>query len=107
MAATAVTVDRGRQQFGGIFSDIWKVKATIDFASVLNAAKAVDTVAVPGVALGDVVIAVSLGVDVVDLALDAQVTAANEVSVVAVNATGGTVDLASTTIKLVVARPNF
>lgn len=107
MAATAVTIQAGDQQFRGIFERVWKVKATIDFASALTAAESADTVAVPGVALGDMVIACSLGVDVVDLVVNANVTAANEVSVVVANVTGGTVDLASTTIKLVVARPNF
>ena len=63
-----------------------------------------DTVAVPGVALGDMVLSASLAVDVAGLIVTGYVSAANTVSIRFQNETGGTVDLASATLRLVVAR---
>jgi hypothetical protein len=104
MAATSVSARRGTDQFRGVFSDTWSVTATLDLASVADAETQVDTVAVPGVALGDVVLACSFGVDAAGLSITAYVSAADTVTVAANNNTGGAVNLASTTIKLVVAR---
>lgn len=105
--ATAVTSLQGKQQFQGMFNEMWAVKATINVDSLNDGVGDLDTVAVPGVALGDIVLGVSLGVDVAGLTVTAYVSAANTVTVRFQNESGGTVDLASTTIKLVVARPNF
>jgi hypothetical protein len=58
-------------------------------------------VTVPGAALGDLALA-SFGVDVADLHIDAQVTAANTVTLTIVNLTGAAVDLASTTVRVLV-----
>ena len=107
MPASSVTVKQGRQQLGGVFSNIWTAKGTIDFGSVADGDEAVDTIAVPGVALGDVVIGVSASVDVADLNLTAAVTAANEVTVQVNNNTGGAIDLASAVYKVVVGRTVF
>jgi hypothetical protein len=107
MAASSVTVKQGRQQLGGVFSNIWTAKGTIDFGSVADGDEAVDTIAVPGVALGDVVIGVSASIDVADINLTAAVTAANEVTVQANNNTGGAIDLASAVYKVVVGRTVF
>lgn len=107
-AATAVVSHRGRTQFQGIFSDMWTVKATLDAGSVADGAGETQTVAVPGVALGDMVLGISLGVDLVDMTVTGYVQAANAVEVRIQNESGaGPVDLASTTIKLVIARPSF
>lgn len=57
------------------------------------------TVTVAGAKVGDFAIA-SLGVDVVDCVLDAQVTAANTVSVVVGYLHDVTVDLASSTLRV-------
>jgi hypothetical protein len=107
MAASSVTVKQGREQLGGVFSNIWVAKGTIDFGSVADGDEVVDTIAVPGVALGDVVIGVSASVDVADLNLTAAVTAANEVTVQVNNNTGGAIDLASAVYKVVVGRTVF
>ena len=107
MAASSVTVKQGRQQLGGVFSNIWTAKGTIDFGSVADGDEAVDTIAVPGVALGDVVIGVSASIDVADINLTAAVTGANEVTVQANNNTGGAIDLASAVYKVVVGRTVF
>lgn len=106
-AATAITYERGAEQFGGIFSEVWLVKATLDAASLIDAAGETDTVAVPGVALGDIVLGVSFGVDLAGITVTAYVSAANVVTLRVQNESTATVDLASTTIKLVIGRPAF
>lgn len=105
--ATSVVSNRARQQFQGLYNDMWAVRATMDVASLIDAAGETNTIAVPGVALGDMVIGVSMGVDTAGITVTAWVSAANVVSVRFQNESGGTLDLASTTVRVVVARPNF
>jgi hypothetical protein len=107
MAATSVVVKEGREQFGGVFSKVWVAKGTINFAEVADGDEAVDTIAVPGVALGDVVIAISASIDVEDLGLTAAVTGTNEVTVQVLNNTGGAINLASAVYKVIVGRTIF
>jgi len=104
-AATAVTSRRGNDQFRGLFSDTWNVSCTLDSGSVATTATATDTVTVAGVALGDMVIGMSIGVSEAGLMRRAYVSAANTVTIVTVNPTAGSIDLASTTLKLVIGRP--
>jgi hypothetical protein len=103
-AATSVTSRRGNDQFRGIFSDTWVVTATLDAGSLVDAAGETDTVAVPGVALGDMVLGCSFAVDEAGLTVTGYVSAAGVVSLRVQNETGGTVDLASTKIRVVVGR---
>jgi hypothetical protein len=103
-AASAITSRRGNDQFRGIFSDTWAVTCTLNSASVADQGAATDTVAVPGVALGDMVIGMSAGVDEAGVVRRAYVSAANVVTIATTNTTGGAVDLASTTVKLVIGR---
>ena len=103
-AATAITARQGNDQFRGVFSDTWAVTCTLDSASVADQAAGTDTVAVPGVVLGDVVIAMSAGVSEAGLVRRAYVSAAGTVTIATTNTTGAAVDLASTTVKLVIAR---
>jgi len=63
-AATAVVSRRGNDQFRGLFTDTWDVTCTLNSASVATTATATDTVTVSGVALGDMVLGMSIGVDV-------------------------------------------
>jgi hypothetical protein len=107
MAATSVSFSRGKQQFQGMFNEMWTAKGTIDFAEVADGDEAVDTIAVPGVALGDIVLGVSASIDVADIAVTAAVTAANEVTVQAINTTGSPVNLASAVFRVVVGRLNI
>ena len=107
MAATSVSSVRGKQQFQGMFNEMWTAKGTIDFAEVADGDEAVDTIAVPGVALGDIVLGVSASIDVADIAVTAAVTAANEVTVQVINTTGGAVDLGSAVFRVVVGRLNI
>lgn len=103
-AASAITSRRGNDQFRGIYSDTWAVTCTLNSASVADQAAATDTVAVPGVALGDQVVSFSTGVDEAGLVRRAYVSAANVVTIATTNTTGGAVDLAATTVKLVIGR---
>lgn len=103
-AATAVTSRRGNDQFRGLFSDTWAVSATLDSASIATTATATDTVTVPGVALGDIVLGFSVGVSEAGLVRRAYVSAANTVTIVTYNPTAGSVDLASTVVDVIVAR---
>ena len=103
-AATAVTSRRGNDQFRGLFSDTWAVSATLDSASIATTATATDTITVPGVALGDIVLGFSVGVSEAGLVRRAYVSAANTVTIVTYNPTAGSVDLASTVVDVIVAR---
>jgi riboflavin synthase alpha subunit len=102
--ATAVTTRRGNDQFRGIFSDTWVVKATLDAGSLINGAGETDDVTVAGVALGDMVIGASLGVDLVGLTVTGYVSAANTVKFRIQNESEATVNLDSATLRIVIAR---
>jgi hypothetical protein len=103
-AATAVTSRRGNDQFRGLFSDTWDVTCTLDAGAVSAGATDTDTVTVPGVALGDQVIGFAMGVSEAGLVKRAYVSAANTVTIVTYNPTVGSVNLASTTLQMTIAR---
>jgi hypothetical protein len=103
-AATAVVSRRGNDQFRGLFTDTWDVVCTLDTALIATTATATDTVTVPGVALGDMVIGMSVGVSEAGLVRRAYVSAANTVTIVSYNPTAGDVNLASTTLQLIIGR---
>lgn len=104
----AVIVQQGSKQFQGMFSELWLVKDTAcDFG---NAATGSGTFAsldrtVPGVAIGDIVFGIAVGVDTIDGAIVGAVTAANVVTLTLLNNSAGAIDLASTTCKFIVGRP--
>ena len=102
--ASAVTVRAGNDSFRGLFSDTWLVTATLDAGSLVNGTGETDDVTVPGVALGDMVIGASLGVDLVGLTVTGYVSAANTVKFRIQNESGSTADLASSTLRIVVVR---
>jgi len=76
---------------------ILDISATWDAGSIANGAKEAKDITIYGAALGDFAMA-SFSLDVSDLVLDAQVTAANTVTCVLLNNTGGAIDLASATV---------
>lgn len=76
---------------------------TYDAGSIDDGNEEVGELTITGAQLGDPVIA-SLEVDVADLALTAEVTAANTVTYQLNNNTGGAIDLASTTVHCWVSR---
>lgn len=106
----AVIVEQGSKQFQGAFKELWVVTDTA--CNFGNAATGSGTFAslditVPGVALGDMLLGVSVGVDTVDSVIYGAVTAANTVTLTLLNNTAGAVDLASTTCKFIVGRPSW
>ena len=102
--ASSVVSRRGNDQFRGLFSDTWAVTCTLNAGSLVDGAGETDDVTVPGVALGDMVIGLSTGVSEGGLVRRAYVSAANTVTIASTNTTGGAVNLASTTVKLVIGR---
>ena len=102
--ASAVVTRRGNDSFRGLFSDTWAVTCTLNPGSLADGAGETDDVTVPGVALGDMVIGASLGVDLVGLTVTGYVSAANTVKFRIQNESGSTVDLASSTMRIVVVR---
>jgi len=87
-----------------LFSDTWAVTCTLDAGNLTDTNGETDDVTVPGVALGDMVIGASLGVDLVGLTVTGYVSAANTVKFRIQNESGSTVNLASATMKIVVVR---
>jgi len=73
--------------------------ATWDPGSLLDGDEVAVDVAVPGANLGDFAL-VSFSLDVTDLTLTCDVTAADTATVVLANSTGATVDLASGTVRV-------
>ena len=103
------TVIQGTQQLQGAFKEMWLVTETVNFGNAATGSgtfASVD-VTVPNVALGDIVIGISMGVDTVDGAVAGAVTAANVVTLTLLNNSAGAIDLASTTCKFVVGRPGW
>src|ERR1044072_9973676 len=76
--------------------------ATYDAASLADGVGATTTVTVTGAVLGDFVVGVSHGVDLAGITVTAYVSAANTVSVRFQNESGGTLDLASATLRVAV-----
>ncbi len=76
---------------------------TWDPASIADGDKEAKDVTVTGAAMGDYCIA-SFSLDVTDLSISATVTAADTVTVVLANNTGGAVDLGSGTVSVLVLR---
>jgi hypothetical protein len=95
-----------RMQFAELVQNVSVYTATLNLGNAATGSGTFTSsdVTVPGVALGDVVIGVSLEVDTVDAAVVGAVTAANTVTVTLLNNTAGAVDLASTTVRIVVLR---
>lgn len=103
------TVIQGTQQFRGAFKEMWLVTETVDFANAATGSgtfASVD-VTVPNVALGDMLVAVSVGVDTIDGVIYGAVTAANTVTLTLLNNSAGAINLASTTCKFIVGRPSW
>jgi hypothetical protein len=78
-------------------SSIYDGSATWNPAEIANGAEEAKEVTATGAQLGDFAIA-SFSLDVTDLVLDAQVTAANTVTCILANNTGGAIDLAEGTV---------
>lgn len=86
-----------------ISEDHMFASATWDANSIADGDEEAKEVTVTGAVLGDQAIA-SLSIDISDLVLDAQVTAANTVTCILANNTGGAIDLGSATLYVRVFR---
>jgi hypothetical protein len=108
-AATGVASERGDRQFQGIFSEMFFVTATWDPASTAAGAQTTsDTITIPGVAAGDMVLGISFTSQVAaSPVIEARVTAANTVVLAMIAGTGVTADMASGTLKLLIGRPAY
>jgi len=105
MAAATADVSRRRTDtYRGLFSDTFFVVAPLNASSLADGAGETNTIAVPGVKLGDIVMNISMGVDVSGISITPYVSAADVVSIRFQNESGGTLDLASTTVRCVVVR---
>jgi hypothetical protein len=105
MALTSVSVrSNARQQFPGVFSNVIVASGVKDFDSIADGESASDTITIPGVALGDMVIGVASSISAGGLVVTADVTAANTVTVRANNLSGGAINLGSATFTVVVAK---
>lgn len=89
--------------WGKISEDHLFASATWNADSIADGDEEAKEVTVTGAELGDQAIA-SLSIDIADLVLDAQVTAANTVTCVLANNTGGAIDLGSATLYVRVFR---
>jgi hypothetical protein len=112
-SATVSLVEQGNKQFGGAFSEMWTVTATI---TDQDAVAITDTMAinltVPGVALGDMVIGTSINMDHFDTDGDgavirAEVGSANTVNfIVTADAAAFAADsITNAVVKILVGRP--
>ncbi len=102
-------INQGRSQFQGLFSEMWAYSDSVDFGNAATGSgtfASVD-VTVPGVALGDIVMGVSIAVDTVDTVIAGAVTAANTVTLTLLNNTTGAVNLAPAIVDFIVVRPAF
>ena len=102
-------INQGRSQFQGLFSEMWSYSDSVDFGNAATGSgtfASVD-VTVPGVALGDIVMGVSIAVDTVDTVIAGAVTAANTVTLTLLNNTAGAVNLAAAIVDFIVVRPAF
>ena len=99
---------RNRFQFQGVFDDVVVFTGPVTFTNAATGSGTFSSIeiTVPGVALGDVVLAVSVTKDTVDTAVVGAVTAADTVTLTVLNNTAGAVNLGSTTVRVVIGRLN-
>ncbi|HZC82319.1 MAG TPA: hypothetical protein VE222_11520 [Nitrospiraceae bacterium] len=94
-----------RRNFHALFDAVIPGTFTYDPASAADGVGATTTVTVTGAAVGDFVL-VANGVDLQGITITAYVSAANTVAIRLQNESGGTLDLASSTWKLLVLKPS-
>jgi len=112
---TLVSQFRQREQFNGLFSEMWKVRATIDDQDAV-AATAIGEwdLSIDGIALGDIVLFSSINLDLDDgtdqaLTVQAHVSAAGvmTVQVAADNAEFAADAINTAVFRAVIGRPNW
>lgn len=107
--ATVASYQRGSKQFQGAFTDQWLANLTVNPASIAAGAEDTATFTIPGLVLGDIVVAYSAGVDLtVDADVNIYVSAANTITIRISNLHASTaLDLASSTWKVIIGRPSW
>lgn len=85
----------------GVVPAIYTATVTWDAGAITDGNEEVKEITVNGARLGDICVPY-FSIDVADLALTAQVTAADTVTAQLLNNTGGTIDLASATLSVMV-----
>ena len=105
--ATVARIEQGNKQLQGAFSEMWFATLTVDPSSIAAGAEDTATFTIPGVALGDMVVGVSAGVNLtVDGDVQVFVSAANTITVRISNLNAASaLDLASSTWKVMIGRP--
>ena len=93
-----------KRQFQNVFPFIACQQFTVDPASTATGAQTSTTVTVPGASVGCLAFA-ALGVSQAGLMVQAYVSAANTVTLTFFNLSGGAIDLASSTVTVVVMQP--
>ena len=114
-SATVDRVEQGTSQFQGAFSEMWKVTATITDQDAVAIGDTMSiSLTVPGVALGDMVIGMSLNVDSFDAGGDgavirAEVGSANTVNfMVHADVAEFAADaITNAVVKILVGRPHW
>jgi hypothetical protein len=102
MALTSVKIkSNARQQFPGVFSNVTVATGVKDFGTIADGADAQDTIAIPGVTAGDMVLGVASSAND-KLTLSGAIAAAGSVAITAVNNTGGAVTATATAVYSVV-----
>lgn len=104
--ATVASYERGEKQFQGMFEDMWNATLTVDPASIAAGAEDTATFTIPGLALGDIVVGWSAGVDLtVDADIQCHVSAANTLTIRISNLNASSaLDLASSTWRVIIGR---
>ena len=85
------------------FSEVLSGSITWDAGSIGDGNEEAKELTVDGAELGDFVLS-SLSADISDLVLSAEVTAADTVTAILANNTGGAVDLASCTLNVLIVK---
>jgi hypothetical protein len=107
--ATVTRIEQGSKQFQGAFTEQWLCNLTVDPASIAAADEDIATFTVPGLALGDIVVGYSAGVNqTVDADINVWVSAANTLSIRISNLHATVaLDLATSTWKVLIGRPSW
>lgn len=105
--ATVRFVEQGKKQFQGAFSEMWSVSLNVDPASIAAGAEDSANFTIPGVTLGDMVIASVAGVNLTaDADVNVYVSAANTLTIRISNLSAGSaLDLATSVWKVLIGRP--
>lgn len=88
---------------GAVKQVFYHEEENVNIGSLADGAGATQSITVTGVELGDIVLGVSFGVDLVDMTVTAYVQSADTIEVRVQNEGGTTHDLASTTVRLLIA----